>query len=194
MKLVDYSDEEDSSRREVFCSEDERSNVSEEGSGPSPATPELDSAMGVGSSIDLSKEIYRDKDKSNQVLVASKSEQSKLLTEGSGSAPATLELDSTMGVGSRIDLPREGSVETAYRRLKEVIDEPSSPVNKKGSSKPDFKAVSRGMRAGAKKIAKTRIRDWRVYSYDELIEYRPSMEELDDDSFTFYEWTLQWWM
>ena len=76
--------------------------------------------------------------------------------------PWRLELDSTMGVRSRIDLPREGSVETAYRRLKKVIDEPSSPDNKKGSSKPDFKAVSRGMRSGAKKIAKTRIHDSRV--------------------------------
>ena len=126
--------------------------------------------MGVGSRIDLSRQIYRDK---------------KLLTGGSGLAPATLELDSTMEVGSRIDLPREGSVEVAYRQLREVIDEPSSSDNKKEKSKPDFKSVSRGMRAGAKKIAKTRIRDSRVYSYDELIEYRPRMEESDDDSFQF---------
>ena len=41
------------------------------------------------------------------------------------------------------------------------------------------------MRAGAKKIAKTWICDSRVYSYDELIEYRPRMEESDDDSFQF---------
>ena len=114
----------------------------------------------------------------------SEDETSKISAEGSGPSPATLELDSTMGVGSRIDLPREGSVETAYRRLKEVIDEPSSPVNKKGSSKPDLKAVSRGMRSGAKKIAKTRIRNTRVYSYDELIEHRHRMED-DDDSFQF---------
>ena len=91
-----------------------------------------------------------------------------------------------MGVGSRIDLPREGSVEVAYRKLKEVLDEPSSSDNKKDKSKPYFKSVSRGMRAGAKKIAKTRIRDTKVYSYDEIIEYRPRMEEdSDDDSFRF---------
>ena len=126
---MDYSDDEDSTRGVVFRSEDELSKVSAEGSGPSPATPELDSAMGVGRRIDLSKEINRDKDKSSLGLIASKSEQSKLLTEGSGSAPATLELDSTMGVGSRIDLPREGSVEIAYRKLKEVIDELSSSGN-----------------------------------------------------------------
>ena len=58
------------------------------------------------------------------------------------------------------------------------------PLLKKGSSKPDFKAVSCGMRSGAKKIAKTRIRDTRVYSYDELIEHRHKMED-DDDSFQF---------
>ena len=147
--------------------------------------PKLDSAMGVGSRIDLSEEIYRDKDKSRQVLIASKSEQSKLLTEGSGLAPATLELDSTMGVGSWIDLPREGSDEVAYRQLKELVDEPSSSDIKKNKSKPDFKLVSRGMRAGAKKISKTQIRNTRVYSYDELIEYRPRLEDSDDDSFQF---------
>ena len=98
MKLVNYSDNEDSSRQVVFRSEDEQSNVSAKGSGPSPATPELDSAMGVGSRIEFSKEIYCDKDKSSQVLIASRSEQSNSLTRGSGSAPTTLELDSTMGV------------------------------------------------------------------------------------------------
>ena len=134
VRLVDYSDDEEPTRRVVFHSEDETSKISAEGSGPSPAT---------------------------------------------------LELDSTMGVGSRIDLPREGSVETAYRRLKEVIDEPSSPVNKKGSFTPDFKAVSCGMRSGSKKIARTQIRDTRVYSYVELIEYRPMLEDSDDDSFWF---------
>ena len=41
------------------------------------------------------------------------------------------------------------------------------------------------MRAGAKKISKARIRDTRVYSYDELIEYRPRLEDSDDDSFRF---------
>ena len=128
VRLVDYSDDEEPTRRVVFHSEDETSKISAEGSGPSPATPELDSAMGVGRRIDLSIEANRDKDESNQEKIAS---FSKWTTEGSGSSPATLELDSTMGVGSRIDLPREGSVETAYRRLKEVIDEPSSPVNKK---------------------------------------------------------------
>ena len=40
------------------------------------------------------------------------------------------------------------------------------------------------MRSGAKKIAKTRIHDSRVYSYDELIEYRHRMQD-DDDSFQF---------
>ena len=137
--------------------------------------------MGVGRRIVLSIGDNRDKDESDQEKIAS---YSKRTTEGSSSSQATLEQDSTMGVRSRIDLPREGSVETAYRRLKEVIDEPSSPVNKKGSSKPDFKAVSRGMRSSAKKIAKTRICDTRVYLYDELIEHRQRMED-DDDSFQF---------
>ena len=65
MRLVDYSDDEEPTRRVVFHSEDETSKISAEGSGPSPATPELDSAMGVGRKIDLSKEINRDKDKSS---------------------------------------------------------------------------------------------------------------------------------
>ena len=117
MKLVDYSDDEDSSRRVMFLSKGERSKVLEEGSGLSPTAPELDSAMGVGRRIDLSKVNY--------------SEQSKLLTKGSGSALATLELDSTMGVGSRIDLSREGSDEVAYRQLKELLDEPSSSDSKR---------------------------------------------------------------
>ena len=181
VRLVDYPDDEEPTRRVVFHSEDETSKISAEGSGPSPATPELDSAMGVGRRIVLSIGDNRDKDESDQEKIAS---YSKRTTEGSGSSSATLEQDSTMGVRSRIDLPREGSVETAYRRLKEVIDEPSSPVNKKGSSKPDFKAVSRGMRSGSKKIARTQIRDTRVYSYDELMEHRHRMED-DDDSFQF---------
>ena len=104
VRMVDYSDDEDPTRRVVFRSEDELSKVSAEGSGPSPPTPELDSAMGIWRRIDLSNEINCDRDKSSQGLIASKS---KSLTEGSGSAPATLELDSTMGVGSRIDFSKE---------------------------------------------------------------------------------------
>ena len=88
------------------------------------------------------------------VLISSKGEQSQLLTEGSGSAPATLELDSTLGVGSWIDLSREGSDEVACRQLKELLDEPSSSDSKKDKSKPNFKLVSRGMRAAGKKISK----------------------------------------
>ena len=36
-----------------------------------------------------------------------------------------------------------------------------------------------------KKGSKSRIRDSRVYSYDELIEYRPKRDDSDDDSFRF---------
>ena len=181
VRLVEDSDDEEPTRRVVFHSEDETIKISAEGSGPAPATPELDSAMGARRRIVPSSEDNRDTEVFNQGRFAS---SSKRATEGSGSCPATLELDSTMGVRSRIDLPQEGSVEAAYRRLKKVIDEPSSPDNKKGSSKPDFKAVSRGMRSGAKKIAKTRIHDSKVYAYDELMEYRPRMQD-DDDSFQF---------
>ena len=81
----------------MFHSEDETSKISAEGSGPSPATPGLDSAMEVGRRIDLSNEVNRDRDESSQEENAS---NSKLITEGSGSTPATLELDSTMVVGS----------------------------------------------------------------------------------------------
>ena len=54
--LVDYSDDEDTSRRVVFISQSERSKLLAEVSGSTPATPEPDSAMGVGSRIDPSKE------------------------------------------------------------------------------------------------------------------------------------------
>ena len=36
-----------------------------------------------------------------------------------------------------------------------------------------------------KKGSKSRTRDSRVYSYDELIEYRPKRDDLDDDNFGF---------
>ena len=52
-----------------------------------------------------------------------KGEQRKLLTEGSGSTPATPELDSAMGVWSWIDPSKEVFDETAYRQLKELVDE-----------------------------------------------------------------------
>ena len=87
-------------------------------------------------------------------MISSKSEHRNLLSEGSGSAPASLELDFTMGVGSQIDLTGEGSDEVAYRQLKELVDEPSSSDTRKDKSKLDFKQISRGMRAGAKKISK----------------------------------------
>ena len=54
--LVDYSDDEDTSRRLVFISESERRELLAEGSGSTLATSKLDSAMGVGSRIDPSKE------------------------------------------------------------------------------------------------------------------------------------------
>ena len=41
------------------------------------------------------------------------------------------------------------------------------------------------MRSGAKKGSKSRIHGSGVYSYDELIEYRPRREDSDDDSFRF---------
>ena len=111
--------------------------------------------MGVGSRIDLSKEDSNDEDKSRQVLLISKGERSKLLAEGSGSILATPELDSAMGAGSQIDPSKDDSNETAYRQLKELIDEPSPSGSKEDKSKPNFKLVSLGMRSGAKKISKS---------------------------------------
>ena len=52
--LVDYSDDEDTSRCVVFISQSEQRELLAEGSGSTLATPELDSAMGVGSRIDPS--------------------------------------------------------------------------------------------------------------------------------------------
>ena len=54
--LVDYSDDEDTSRHVGFLSQDERRELLTEGSGSTLATPELDSAMGIGSWIDPSTE------------------------------------------------------------------------------------------------------------------------------------------
>ena len=62
---MDYSDDEDSSRQVVFLSKGEQSKLLAKGSGSSLAAPELDSTMGVGRRIDLSKENYSDKDKSS---------------------------------------------------------------------------------------------------------------------------------
>ena len=136
---------------------------------------ELDSTMGVGSQIDLSREVSDVEEESSRVVRFTNKDRSKLPSDGSGSTPASLELDSTTGVGSRLDLSREDSDEKAYRLLKELVDEPEPS----GSRMEPKKGVS----SGTKK--KSRIRDSRVYSYDELIEYRPRMEDSDDDSFRF---------
>ena len=50
-RLVNYSDDEDTTRRVVYTSNNELKDISVEGSGLTSATPELDSAMGVGSQI-----------------------------------------------------------------------------------------------------------------------------------------------
>ena len=97
VRLVEYSDDEEPTRRVVFHSEDETIKISAEGSGPAPATPELDSAMGARRRIVPSSEDNRDTEVFNQGRFAS---SSKRATEGSGSSPATLELDSTLGVRS----------------------------------------------------------------------------------------------
>ena len=96
VKLVDYSEDEETSRRVVFLSKSERSKLLAEGSGLAPATPELDSTMGVGSLIDLSKEDSNNEDKSRQVLLISKGERSKLLAEGSGSTPNEIRLEENL--------------------------------------------------------------------------------------------------
>ena len=100
----------------------------------------------------------------------SERERSDLLVEGSGLTLGTLELDSAMGVGSRIDPSKEAEDEVEYKQLKELVDEPL-PSGSKGESCTPIPKV--GMRSGAKKGSKSRINDSRVYSYDELIEYRP---------------------
>ena len=75
---------------------------------------ELDSTMGVGSQIDLSREVSDVEEESSRVVRFTNKDRSKLPSDGSGSNPASLELDSTTGVGSRIDLSREDSDEKAY--------------------------------------------------------------------------------
>ena len=89
-----------------------------------------------------------------------------------------------MVVGSRIILSKETKDESedVYRQLKELVDEPVASGSKGESSKPKPKI---GMRPGMKKGSKSRIRDSRVYSYDELIEYRPKRDDSDDVSFRF---------
>ena len=133
VRLVDYSDDEDTSRRVVFISQSERSKLLAEVSGSTPATPEPDSAMGVGRPTILSKEI-------------------------------------------------EDESEKVYKQLKELVDEPVAVEDKGERSKPKPKV---GMRSGMKKGSKSRTRDSRVYSYDELIEYRPKRTDSNDDNFWF---------
>ena len=92
-----------------------------------------------------------------------------------------------MGVGNRIDTSKEAKdeIENAYRQLTELLDESDEPVasgSKGASSKPRSKV---GMRPEVKKGSKSQIGDSRVYSYDELIEYRPKGGDSDDDSFRF---------
>ena len=60
-----------------------------------------------------------------------------------------------MGVGSRKDPSKEDSDKIAYRRLKELVDEPLPFGSKEDRCKPNFKLVSLGMRSGAKKISKS---------------------------------------
>ena len=50
-RLVNYYDDEDTTRQVVYTSNNELKDISVEGSGMTSATPELDSAMGVGSQI-----------------------------------------------------------------------------------------------------------------------------------------------
>ena len=87
-----------------------------------------------------------------------------------------------MGVGSRKDPSKEDSDKIAYRQLKELVDESLPSGSKEDKCKPNFKL---GIRSGAKKISKSRVHHSRVYSYNELIEYRPRREDSDDDSFRF---------
>ena len=87
-----------------------------------------------------------------------------------------------MGVGRRIDPSKEDSDKIAYRQLKELVDEPLPSESKKDRCEPNLKL---GMRSGAKKSSKSRIHVSRVYSYNELIEYRPRREDSNDDSFWF---------
>ena len=138
--------------------------------------------MGVGSRIIPSNET---KDESERrVVCVSDNEQVETDREGFGLTPATPELDSAMGVGSRIILSKETEDESedVYRQLKELVNEPVAFGSKGEPSKPKPKI---GMRIGMKKGSKSWIRDSRVCSYDELIEYRPKRDDADDDSFRF---------
>ena len=91
-----------------------------------------------------------DEDVSRRVVFLAQSEQRDLLAEGSGLTPATLELDSAMGVGSQIDPSTEDSAEVAYRQLKELVDEPSPSGSRETNCKPSFK-FKVGMRSVGKK-------------------------------------------
>ena len=138
-------------------------------------------ALGV-QVLGISKETEDESDR--QVVYRSDSEQVNRSREELGSALATLELDSAMGVGSRI-VPSKGTEdksEDVYRQLKKLMDEPVDSGSKGEPSKPKSKI---GMRTGMKKSSKSWVRDSRVYSYDELIEYRPKRDDSDDDSFRF---------
>ena len=89
----------------MCVSNSEQIDADKEGFGSALATPELDSAMGVGSLIIPSNETKDGSDR--RVICRSDSEQVETDRERFGSTPATPELDSAMGVGSQIILSKE---------------------------------------------------------------------------------------
>ena len=105
---------------------------------------------------------YEDIDR--KVVCVSDSDQIEADREGFGSAPATPQLDSAMGVGSLIipSKKTEDESEDVYRQLKKLVDEPVGSGSKGEPSKPKPKV---GMRSGMKKGSKSQIRFSRVYSY-----------------------------
>ena len=165
--------------RVVCVSDNEQVDAGGEGFGLTPATLELDSAMGVGSRIIPSIESHDESER--RVMYRPDRELVNTSREEFGSAPAAPESDSAIGVWSRTILSKETEDESekVYRQLKELVDEPVAAEDKGERSKPKPKV---GMRSGMKKGSKSWKRDSRVYSYDELIEYRPKRYDSDEDN------------
>ena len=89
----------------MCVSDNEQIGADKEGFGLTLVTPELDSAMRVGSRIIPSNETEDGSER--RVIYRSDSEQVEPDREEFDSTPATPELDSAMGVGSRIILSKE---------------------------------------------------------------------------------------
>ena len=78
----------------------------------------------------------------------------------------------------------EGVDSGSFRDLQELLDEPTPSGSKESMNTSSSSKPTLSMSSGKRTKRESWIGDWRVYSYDEIIE---SQEKLNDsDEFQFY--------